>query len=136
MSLVDIEQLREVAEVEFTDIVVEALVTDTNELRLILSDGSFMDIWFSLKLPGRYSYHWERRAVDGKIYRHDNAPHKRWQFVATFPRHFHNGSETTVVESHISDIPAEALREFLAFVRDRMSKTSTQGRRIDGWDTL
>ncbi|MGH8055623.1 MAG: toxin-antitoxin system TumE family protein, partial [Candidatus Entotheonellia bacterium] len=33
-----------------------------------------------------YSFHWERRAIDGRIYRHDNAPHKRWQSVATFPR--------------------------------------------------
>lgn len=82
-----------------------------------------MDVWFSLKLPGRYSYHWERRAIDGKIYRHDNAPHKRWQSVATFPRHFHDGSEANVSESHISKIPEEALREFLTFARERIEKS-------------
>ncbi|MDL1959513.1 MAG: DUF6516 family protein [Deltaproteobacteria bacterium] len=78
MKLVDAERLREIAEVEFADIVAEAFVPDANELRIILTDGSFVDVWFSLKLTGRYSYHWERRAVDGTIYRHDNAPHKRW----------------------------------------------------------
>lgn len=120
MSLVDVRRLREVAELEFADIVVEALVLDVNELRVLLTDGSFVDVWFSLKLAGRYSYHWERRAVDGMVYRHDNAPHKRWQSVATFPRHFHGGSETNVVESYLSESPEEAMREFLTFVRERI----------------
>ena len=119
MSLVDVERLREIAEMEFADIVTEVFVPDINDLRVILADGSFVDVWFSLKLPGRYSYHWERRGIDGRIYRHDNAPHKRWQSVATFPRHFHNGTETDVSESHISENPEEGLREFLTFVRNK-----------------
>jgi hypothetical protein len=121
VSPVDVERLREIAEVEFADIVVEAWVPDLHELRVILTDGSFVDVWFSLKLRDRYSFHWERRAIDGTIYRHDNAPHRRWQAVVTFPRHFHNGSETNVSESYLSAVPEEALREFLAFARDRMS---------------
>ena len=124
MSLINVERLREIAEVEFAGIVEEAFIPDVNELRVILTDGSFVDIWFSLKLAGRYSYHWERRAVDGTIYRHDNAPHKRWQSVTTFPKHFHNASETNVVESHLSEVPEDALREFLTFVRDRMGASS------------
>lgn len=99
MTLIDTGQLREIAEVEFSDIVAEALILDVNELRIMLSDSSFVDIWFSLKLYGRYSYHWERKAIDGKIFRHDNAPHKRWESVSTFPRHFHNGSEESVEET-------------------------------------
>ena len=77
MSLVHVERLRDIAEIEFADIVVEAFIPDLNELRIILADGSFVDVWFSLKLQGRYSFHWERRAIDGTIYRHDNAPHRR-----------------------------------------------------------
>jgi hypothetical protein len=125
VSLVDIERLREIAEVEFTDIVVEATIPDINELRIILTDGSFVDVWCSLKLQGRYSFHWERRALDGKIYRHDNSPHKRWESVATFPRHFHDGSKTNGSESHLSEIPEEALREFLSFVRASASASSS-----------
>lgn len=125
MSTVDVERLCEIAEVEFADIVVEALIPDLNELRCILPDGSFVDIWFSLKLLGRYSFHWERRAIDGTIYRHDNAPHTRWQSVTTFPRHFHNGGETDVEESHISEVPEAALREFLAFARDKLGTLSS-----------
>ncbi len=43
MSLIDLERLREIAEVEFSDIVVEVLILDANELRVILTDGSFVD---------------------------------------------------------------------------------------------
>jgi hypothetical protein len=87
-----------------------------------LIDGSFVDVWFSLKLEGRYSYHWERKAIDGTTYRHDNAPHKHWREVKTFPKHFHDGSEERVKESDISDAPEEGLREFLAFVRNRLKR--------------
>ena len=125
MSLVDVERLREIAEVEFVDIVVEAVIPDINELRIILTDGSFVDVWFSLKLQGHYSFHWERRALDGKIFRHDNAPHKRWESVATFPRHFHDGSETNVSASYLSEVPEQALREFLAFVRTSTGASSS-----------
>jgi hypothetical protein len=125
VSLVDVERLREIAQMEFVDIVVEAIIPDINELRVILTDGSFVDVWFSLKLQGRYSFHWERRALDGKIYRHDNSPHRRWESVATFPRHFHDGSETNVSESRLSEVPEEALREFLAFVRASTSASSS-----------
>src|SRR3970040_1077874 len=117
MTEVDVDQLRDIAEVEFSDIVREAISPDLNELRIILSDGSFVDVWFSLKLQGRYSFHWERRAIDGTIYRHDNAPHRRWEAVATFPRHVHHGSETNGSESYLSVLPEEALREFFTFVR-------------------
>jgi hypothetical protein len=122
MKFVDVERLKETAEVEFADIVGEAFILDVNELRIILHEGSFVDVWFSLKLQGRYSYHWERRGIDGTIYRHDNAPHKRWEATGTFPCHFHDGSETNVVESQISPYPQEALREFLIFVRGKIDR--------------
>lgn len=122
MSLVNIRRLRQIAEIEFADIVVEAFSPDVNELRIFLVDGSFVDVWFSLKLERRYSDHWERRAIDGTIYRHDNAPHKRWEGVETFPHHFHDGSEENVRESHISDEPEQALRDFLEFVRRKIQR--------------
>jgi hypothetical protein len=125
VSLIDTARLREIAEVEFSDIVVEAFIPDTNELRIILIDGSYVDVWFSLKLRSRYSYHWERRAIDGRIFRHDNAPHQRWQSIATYPKHFHDGSEANATESHISEVPDEALRDFLSFVRAGLRSAMT-----------
>ena len=124
MARVDIARLQEIAEVEFADIVSDAFIVDINTLRVLLTDGSFIDVWFSLKLSSRYSFHWERQALDGTLYRHDNAPHRRWQSVSTFPRHFHDGSEGKVAESHLSENPENAMREFLAFVREKMSSTS------------
>lgn len=121
MSLVDTVALREVAVTEYADIVVGVLLSGPNETRIFLKDGSFVDIWFSLKLAGRYSYHWERQAIDGTVYRHDNAPHSRWRSVRTFPAHFHDGDEGRVIESDLSPVPADALRQFLAFVRNRMT---------------
>ncbi len=44
MSPVDVERLREIAEVEFVDIAVEAIIPDINELRVILTGGSFVDV--------------------------------------------------------------------------------------------
>lgn len=90
-------------------------------MRIVFFDGSFIDVWFSLKLAGRYSLHWDRKAIDGRVYRHDNAPHRRWSKVKTFPKHFHNGGEDCVVENKISEISEEALREFLLFFRRKMS---------------
>lgn len=117
MTVVDTAALGYLAETEFPDLVADVVTPALNELRIFLHDGSFIDAWFSLKLDKRYSYHWERRAIDGTIYRHDNAPHAAWNGVATFPNHFHDGAEDVVVESHISNAPDAALREFLLFVR-------------------
>lgn len=65
------------------------------KLRNELVDGSFADVWISAS--GKYSYHWDRLGIDGTIYRYDNAPHKVWEYVETFPHHFHNGDGKTVI---------------------------------------
>jgi len=122
MTLVNIQALQEIAELEFADIVLDVFVPDLNEIRIILTDGSFIDVWFSLKLSDRYSYHWERRAVDGTIYRHDNAPHKRWASIETFPQHFHNGTEDRVVKSNLSLEPEQALRQVLTFAQKKLKQ--------------
>ena len=92
------------------------------KLRLEIIDGSVLDVFVSSR--HLYSYHWERRHLDGTIYRHDNAPHKRWGRIRTFPKHFHDGSEADedCKESHISDDPEEALREVLGFVAEKLAE--------------
>lgn len=110
------QKLSYIVEVEFSDIV-ETVEEAEDKLRIYLIDGSFIDVWFSIKISGRYAYHWERTHIDGKIYRHDNIPHKKWEFVKTFPKHFHCGSEKEVTESSISDNSEEAIREILTFGR-------------------
>lgn len=119
MSLVNVVSLKRIAEVEFSDFV-SGVDVGLNHIRIILKDKSFIDVWYSLNIKGRYSYHWERRPIDGTIYRHNNAPHKRWKDVSTFPRHFHYKSELNVKESLLSDEPESALREFLWFVSEKL----------------
>jgi hypothetical protein len=123
--IVNIQSLKDIAEIEFGDIV-EDVIVDLNELRIMLVDGSYIDVWFSLKLKGKYSYHWERKFIDGSIYRHDNAPHLRWKDIPTFPKHFHNGSEDIVISSHISDNPELALKEFLGFASKHVKKEPSE----------
>ena len=122
------EALKTIALNEFGDVVVSAQIMslptgDPLKLRLDIVDGSLLDVFISVS--GRYSYHWERRLIGkGDLYRHDNAPHNRWRHVATFPKHFHDGSENNVVESSISDDPEKAMREFLTFVRRKLLNMS------------
>jgi len=116
--------LRTIALNEFAEVVVSAQILslstgDPLKLRLDIVDGSLLDVFISVS--GRYAYHWERRLISrDDLYRHDNAPHGKWRHVATFPKHFHDGSESKVVESQISDDPKDAMREFLTFVRHKL----------------
>lgn len=118
-----LQSLRDIALSEFLDIVEETELIYSpagrvRKLRIHVLDGSFVDVWFSSK--GDYAFHWERRPINGTLYRHDNAPHRRWRGIRTFPKHFHNGTEDNVQDSDISSRPDEALRDFLAFVRAKL----------------
>ena len=86
--------------------------SDPNKLRIILPDGSYLDVWLSV--DGDYAYHWEQRRQRGRIFRWDNAPHH--PHIGTFPDHFHSGQEDEVIESHLSSAPADALRQVLVFI--------------------
>jgi hypothetical protein len=113
--------LAQLAQDQFSDICTQsAFVGGTsaspNKLRLTLTDSSFLDIWLSS--DGDYAYHWEQRRQSGRMYRWDNAPHH--PHLTTFPAHFHNGDEPTVVESHLNPTPEVALSEILTFVRQQL----------------
>lgn len=123
MNAADIDTLfktlAEVAEKEFQDIVTFTSRLD-EKLRIFLVDKSYVDIWFSRKLRGRYTYHWEHTHIRGKIHRHDNIPHHKWSPIKTFPKHFHNDDEANVQESTIDDDPEIGLRGFLEFIRQKL----------------
>lgn len=125
MSISEVyETQRAIALGEFEDV-----VTDSNllklpsgealKLRLQLIDDSFLEVNVSAR--GRYSYHWERRLIGrSDIYRFDNAPHVARKTVATYPAHFHNGSDEQVEASDTSREPSEAIRQVLTFVRNKL----------------
>ncbi len=115
--MVDTQYLKNIIETDFAEIVDEVIIKEINEIRILLIDLTFVDVWFSLKIKKRYSYHWERRFKDNTIYRHDNIPHNKWKYVASFPQHFHNGTEGEVEESNISGDIVEGTYEFMQFIR-------------------
>ena len=115
------ENQRAIALNEFNDIITAGSVLrlpsgEALKLRLQLIDDSFLEV--NISVTGRYSYHWERRLIGRTdIYRFDNAPHTAWKAVASYPAHFHNGSDENVEASPISRDLAEAIRQVLGFVR-------------------
>ena len=117
--MVHLAELERIAREEFADIVVDVFRIDA-KLRLLMSDDSYLDFWWSEVQEGRFAHHWNRQQVDGTIHRHDNSPHRRWAHIATFPRHYHREREESVTESFLPEDPMEAMRFFLTFCRDVM----------------
>ena len=81
MILAYYKRVKKNLELKFSDILKSTeLIRGTagriRKLRLHLIDNTFVDIWYSS--DGSYSYHWEQRNIRNAIYRHDNAPHKKW----------------------------------------------------------
>ena len=114
--MIDLGKLKRIIGIEYSDIVEGSEIYHA-KLRVFLIDNSILDTWFSSVIPGRFSYHWERRHIDGTLYRHDNFPDPQWKGISTFPKHFHNGSQNQVQESKISDDPFHAIHEFMAFIK-------------------
>jgi hypothetical protein len=116
------KQLEALATSEFGDIVEDAEMIPSytgrvRKLRINLIDQTFVDVWYTA--DGEYSFHWEQSMIRNSIYRHDNAPHGKWSYISTFPRHCHDGAQDNVVESYLPPVPAAALREFLSIVRKK-----------------
>lgn len=120
-------KLELIATNEFADIINESIIIyaysgRAQKLRLKIIDKTFIDVWYSL--DGEYSFHWEQREIRNKIYRHDNAPHKKWKRIKTYPKHCHDDTQENVIESYISEIPEKAIRDFLDIVRKRLLELS------------
>jgi len=99
------------------------------KLRLYLVDETFVDIWHSMDKD--YSYHWEQRNIRDEIYRHDNAPHRKWRKISTFPKHCHDKAENIVVKSTLPDDAEGALVEFLSIVRKKLIKLKQSKNKTD-----
>ena len=119
--MTDIETLKRIAEVEFADIVLNILRIEY-KIRIILVDNSFVDIHLSQKLSGKFGFHWECMDANSTIYRYDNFPDKKWQSIATFPYHFHNGSQDAVEASPFSSTIFDGFRAFMELVKSKIKK--------------
>jgi len=117
-------ELQRIAELEFAGSVVDSQLLG-EKLRLYLSDDSFVDVWVARKQQGRFGFHWERRHLDGTLYRYDNFPDTDWQVVETYPFHFHDGSQANVTAAPFSPEIRTAFREFLRFAQTKLSAQLT-----------
>ncbi len=115
------DELANIAEDEFFDVVLYSQIV-AGKLRLHIIDGSYLDVWFSVKIRGRFAYHWERRMIDGSIYRYDNRPHEKFRHMKSFPKHFHDGSDEAIREGEFGEDPKEILRAFLQIVRAKIHR--------------
>jgi len=113
-------QLARIAEVEFSSIVMDTVIVGA-KLRLLLIDKSYVDVWVSQELHNRFGFHWERRHLDGLIFRYDNFPDVKWQHLDTAPSHFHNGAQDRAEAAPFAQEILQGFRDFLAFVSRRVS---------------
>ncbi len=113
--------IHRIAEVEFASIVIQTDFMGA-KLRLLLTDTSYVDVWVSRKLSGRFGFHWERRHLDEQIYRYDNFPDPNWSDVSTFPFHFHDSDQNTVVDAPFAPTLEQGFREFMLFVQEKMGR--------------
>lgn len=119
-----LEMLQRVAEVEFAAIVAQTDLLGV-KLRILLTDTSYVDVWASRKLQGRFGIHWERRHLDGRIYRYDNFPDTDWVTVSTFPFHFHDGDQDNVTAAPFAPTLEQGFRDFMTFVRQTIQESSS-----------
>lgn len=113
-------RLARIAKEEFLDIVA-SLELRGDRLRIHIVDGSFLDVWFSRTLPGKYAFHWERRHIDGTVYRWDNAAHRSIAGISTYPHHFHEASQRNVKPYRPKETWEDTLREILNYIRNKIS---------------
>ena len=118
--MIFLEDLKRIAEIEFSDIV-ESTDRIGTKLRILLLDDSFIDIWLSQKLEDRFGFHWELKKT-GLSYRYDNFPNTKWANVTTYPFHFHDGSQDNVIDSSQfeKDI-MEGFRGFMRWVKEQIT---------------
>ena len=115
-----IEKAKRIAEIEFEEIVASTEII-RSKLRIHFIEGSFLDVYISRSIPGRFAFHWERRHVEGKIYRYDNYPNSNWRDIPSFPYHFHDASDENAVECSFDRDILPGFRDFMHFVRDKLA---------------
>lgn len=117
--MANLEEIKRIAEVQFSDIVNTTFMIG-QKLRIVLINNSYIDTYISKKNLDRFGFHWECMDEKKIIYRYDNYPDKNWQFIETFPYHFHNGSQNKVETSPFSLNILDGFRDFMTFVRKHL----------------
>jgi len=114
------EEARSIGADRFSDVVTEILEPSLEKVRFLLQDQSFVDIRVSQKIKNRFDFHWERRHIDGTIYRYDNFPDKKFKKLSTYPYHLHEKTDASARSSPFRTKLPHALIDFMEFVREKL----------------
>jgi len=57
--MIDLLKIKRIVDIEYKNIVTDSEIVQS-KMRIYIVDGSFADIWFSNRIPGRFSYHCEK----------------------------------------------------------------------------
>ena len=120
--MTNLGDLKEIIEDEFLDIVKDILRPSEEKLRVVLKDKSFIDVRLSQKVKNRFDFHWERRYINGNVFRYDNFPDTRFKHLKSFPEHFHYQKEDKVIEAKFRKSSKYGFKDFMNFVRDYLKK--------------
>nr|MDO8044382.1 DUF6516 family protein [Candidatus Baldrarchaeota archaeon] len=118
MSIKILKEIKELIKKEFGHVIISDPVIIRRKLRILLDDGSFIEIRYPT--VREYSLHWQKGS---RIIRIDTAPHHR--NLKSFPRHIHFKSEDNVIEDNITDLkssPIENTKKFLNFILEMREK--------------
>ena len=115
----ELDVLTDAAREAAADLIVEILEPSPYKRRFMFRDKSFLDTYLSVSRKNVYAFHYERRHLDGTLFRVDNYPHHSAVKAKSFPHHFHDGSDRKVKSSAFGTAPEEVLENFLSFIRGR-----------------
>jgi len=116
----------------FGDLVEDILYLNKGaKMRVLLSLGkepAFIDIYVSPLSNSAYSFHLQ--LPDGRVYRLDTYPgEERAKKLPTYPVHFHNGSQDSVIEPPF-EVEGDFLKDFdsfLSFIRRKITEDRARG---------
>lgn len=88
--------------------------------RIEVTKESFVDIFQSLTDSKKFAFH--AQLSDGRIFRLDCRPERKYRHLETFPWHLHKGKEATVVASPFSTKITPALSQFLKYIANELAE--------------
>ena len=114
---VSLRSLAELARSEFPSLLKEGPVLLPDRLRLLLVDGSFLDVRYPAL--NKYSFQWQAKNRFVRINTAEHHPN-----LPTFPRHIHLDERTVAADTltKLENSPEENLRSVLSWVRSELAK--------------
>jgi len=114
---VSLQTLANVVVEEFPSLLRERPIVLPDRLRLVLVDGSLLDVRYPTRT--KYSFHWQRKDRSVRINTAEHHPD-----LPTYPRHIHLDERTVVADNltKLENSPEQNLRAVLSWIKQKLSK--------------